>query len=240
MIAPGVDSVREQLWLLAHDDDRGLSPLIDRRAIGIGLAGATLIDLMLSDSITIDDGYVYPHQQEPTRAARHAAGSRSPTRESPPGTANPLTASVLHMIRDLHAVRITDVLRDPGLRLYERTFAALIAAGIVIEHRRTLRSTRYRLDDPATSGWVRSQFTRRLYRPVTATAALDGLCALIWALNLHSRLVLPYSTAEADTLLHTIVDELPARAGPDAPAIAIANLAIAVRHAVGDLATSAF
>ncbi len=43
-------SMREQLWLLAHDH-RDLRPLIDVRALAIGLAAAVLTDLASRPSV---------------------------------------------------------------------------------------------------------------------------------------------------------------------------------------------
>lgn len=217
-----IASVRDQLWLLAHDETRDLRPRLDVRALNVGLAGATVVDLLLQDRVHLRDGRV--------RLRGYQTGP----------TADPIAAAVLTTIRDRREPRLAELLRDPTLHLYDRTVAALIAAGTLVEHRRLLRGSRYRLVDDAIAPWIRSQFIRRLYKTDVRDSALDALCALVWALNLHSTLLLPYSTAEADTILRTITEQIPARAGTVSRLAVIPHLAGLVRHAIGDLATAPF
>lgn len=216
-----VDSLRDQIWLLGHDETRDLQPRIDARALGVGLAGATVADLLIEGHLVIQEGCVSPQ------------GRGRP--------ADPVAAAVLEMIRERpEAPLLTDVLRAPIARFSERVHALLIANGIVYEERRTLRGARYRLvnDDAAT--WIRHDFVRRLYRNDLPDAAVDTLCALVWALKLHHTLVLPYPTSEADDILRAITDEIPVRAGPTSRYFAIPQIAFGIRHAIGDLATAVF
>jgi hypothetical protein len=68
----------------------------------------------------------------------------------------------------------------------------------------------------------------------------DCLCALVLALNLHSVLVLPFSTSEAEQILAEITGGIPARAGRGTPLSIVPQLVQIVRNAVGDLATAPF
>lgn len=230
-----ITGVRERLWLLAHDDQRDMRPHVDTRALGIGLVAAALSDLLRHNLITVRQGVIYP----------------APGRDDPLG-GDPIAASILTAIRDDGTSRLADVLRgaradtagttfNPYLRVYERTQAALVAIGTLVEHRRTLRPTQFRLADPHIVAWRRSQFNTRLVHHTSgADLPTDSLCALIWALNLHRMLLMPYSAGEAEVILLDITERIPARAGPGTPAAVIPQLARGVRRAVGDLATATF
>jgi len=52
-------SVRERLWLLAHDEYNDMRPRINVRALDIGLAAATLVDLLLWEHIKVAGGLIY-------------------------------------------------------------------------------------------------------------------------------------------------------------------------------------
>jgi hypothetical protein len=230
-MVPDIPSVRDRLWLLAHDETRDLEPHIDVRALEIGLTGATLTDLLLQDAIHIQQGQLY-------LTGRHVRA-----------TSDPVAAAVLHIIGDgqsrtppdpKQAPRLIDVLRDPSLRMYARTQGMLIAAGVLVEQRRRMRGTTHHLDPANTNQWLRSQFNRRLLNTDDPDATLDCLCAMVGALNLHSALVLPYDTDEADAILRAVIQSIPKRAGRGSALAFIPKLAAQVRHAVGDLATAAF
>ncbi len=230
-----ITGVRERLWLLAHDDQRDMRPHVDTRALGIGLVAAALSDLLRHTLITVRQGVIYP----------------APGRVDSLG-GDPIASGILTAIRDDGTSRLADVLRgaradtagttfNPYLRVYERTQAALVATGTLVEHRRTLRPTQYLLADPHIAAWHRSQFnTRLVHHTGGADLATDSLCALIWALNLHRMLLMPYPPGEAQGILLDITERIPARAGPDTPAAVIPQLARSVRRAVGDLATATF
>ncbi|MEV6598818.1 GPP34 family phosphoprotein [Actinoplanes sp. NPDC051346] len=216
-----VASLRDQLWLLGHDETRDLQPRIDARALAVGLAGATVTELLIDQHIVVNQGCIYP------------SGRGKPT--------DPVAAAVLATIRSLsHAPLLGDVLREPVPRFAERVHALLVATGVLYEERRTLRGARYRLVNDNSVTWIRSEFVRRLYRSDIDDPAVDTLCALIWALNLHTTLVLPYSTGEADDILRTITEQIPVRAGPMSPFFAIPHIALGVRATIGDLATAPF
>ncbi len=221
MISRALAGVRERLWVLAHDEKREMRPLIDVRALSIGLTAATITDLLLQHRVTVQHGRVHVTGRDPKPAE------------------DPVADSVLRFVQDQHRPFVRDMLRDPGLRLYQRTQAALIAAGVLIEERRRFRSPRLILDN-ATATWIRGEMTRRFFRTEPVDLVTDSLCALTWALNLHRTLVLAYDPAEADTILRAITEDIPVRAGPGSRLAAVPYLANGVREAVGDLATAAF
>lgn len=214
----GVASLRDQLWLLGHDESRDLQPRIGARALSVGLAGATITDLLISNHLVLHQGHVYPN-----------------VRGRP---ADPVAAAVLETIRGLsQAPLLGDVLREPIPRFAQRIHALLVATGTIYKERRALRGARYRLVDDNSVAWIRSEFVRRLYRFDINVPAVEALCALVWALNLHAALVLPYSTGEADDLLRTITDQIPKRAGPRSPFFAVPQIALAVRIATRQATT---
>ncbi len=226
-------SMRERLWLLAHDD-RDLRPLIDVRALAIGLAAAVLTDLMLHDCISIN------------------GDSINLDRETGPAD-DPITADILTALDVTPAPSLQDVLhaarpdlpedpRNPFQRLHERTVAGMVAADILVEQRRTFRSTRYNLVDPSLASWTRGQFNRRLvysHGPADDLST-DILCTLAWALNLHHKLLMPFNAAEASPILLSITDRIPKQAGKRSPLTIMPHLARTIRHTIGDLATAAF
>jgi hypothetical protein len=226
-------SVRDRLWLLAHDES-GMRPLIDVRALDIGLTGAVLADLLLSEHIEIRQGRLYPY-------GRH--------RED---VTDPIASDILAAITAGAGLWLPEVFRSaraetaagpwsPFQRLYTRTLAELVAAGGLTAEQRLLRSTRYQAADPYLMSSVRAQFNRRLaFLNDPANPAVDSLCALAWALNLHSGLHMPFNSSEADDILAGIVKQISVRARPPSPLAMLPELAEGVRHAVGDLATAPF
>jgi Golgi phosphoprotein 3 GPP34 len=227
-------SVRDRLWLLAHDESR-MRPLIDVRALDIGLTGAALADLLLNERIEIKRGYLYPY-------GRH--------RED---VTDPIASDILAAITAGAGLWLPEVFRSaraettvrpwsPFQRLYTRTVAELVAAGGLTAEQRFIRSTRYQAADPYLLPSVRAQFNRRLaFLNDPADPGVDSLCALAWALNLHSGgLIMPFSSSEAETILAGVVKQIPVRAQPPSPLAMLPELADGVRHAVGDLATAPF
>lgn len=221
--------MREQLWLLAHDH-RDLSPLIDVRALAIGLAAAVLTDLVQQRRITIQ-------------------GDTIQLADEPGPADDPITADILAALHVTPAPSLRDVLhaarpdlpedpRNPFQRLHKRT----VAADILVEQRRTFRATRYDLVDPSLASWTRGQFNRRLVYSDGPADDLntDVLCALAWALNLHHKLLMPFNAAEASPILLSITDRIPKRAGKSSALTIMPHLARTIRHTIGDLATAAF
>jgi Golgi phosphoprotein 3 GPP34 len=231
-----VSGVRDRLWLLAHDEHHELRPLIDVRALGIGLVAATLTDLLLHDRIYVQHGLIYLN-------SRHTGPA-----------ADPIATDILEAITEEQAPHIAEVVRgaradllddgyNPYRRLYDHTIAGLVVAGHLLEQRRRLRSVRLQFADPNLVTSIRADLRERLvmyYSRGQMDPAADCLCALVLALDLHSVLVLPFSTSEAEQILLEITGGIPVRAGRGSPLTIVPQLVQIVRNAVGDLATAPF
>jgi hypothetical protein len=228
-------SVRERLWLLAHDEYTDMRPRINVRALDIGLAAAALVDLLLWDRITVDGGLIYFNADN--RGAVGDPIARDILRAIAAGPA-PRLAEVLHEAR----AELLGGVPSPFQDLYQHTRAVLVAGGYLSEQRRRLRGTRYTLSDSTLIFSIRGQlnYVLALYPRGASSLASDCLIALIWALELHSRLPMPYSTGEAEPILNGITWDIPRHAGKESPLTVVPHLATLVRHTVGDLATSAF
>jgi hypothetical protein len=230
-----VISVRERLWLLGHDERDDLRPHIDVRALGIGLAAAALIDLLMENRIRVSHGLIFRAPEPQGTPADLIARDILSSLETGPA---PRLAEVL---REARADLVDDV-QTPYQRLYQRTRAGLVAAGFLREQHRRLRSTRYYLSESGEKLLDRGRLSYRvtMYSRAPKDLAMDSLIALVWALNLHSRLQMSYSTSEADPMLRHITEQIPQGAGQGSPLTVVPHLARLVRTTVGDLATAAF
>jgi len=243
----GIASVREQLWLLGHDDYGDLRPVIDRRALGIGLAAAALVDLLLQGLIEVKHGLI----------CRSSEALDDPgvyrTSEALGLADDPIGSEILSFLGRGPAPRLAEVLREsraepfgttrtPFQRMYRRTRAGLVKAGRLEEEHRRLLPNLYRLTNSTVIPAIRGQFNHRLamYHKAGADLAMDSLLALVWALNLHSKLPMPYSPSEADPILLAITDQIAGTAGTGSPLTVVPDLAHLVRNTIGDLATAAF
>jgi len=228
-------SVRERLWLLAHDEHDDMRPRINVRALDIGLAAAALVDLMLWDRIKVGGGLVLLNPDN-----RVTVG-------------DPIARNILNAIAQGPAPRLAEVLHEaraellggapsPFQGLYQHTRAVLVAGGYLSEQRRLLWGTRCMLSDSALIFTIRGQMNHVLVLHPRGASSLanDCLIALVSALDLHSRLPMPYSTSEAEPILKAITAAIPRRAGEGSPVSVVPHLVELVRHAIGDLATAAF
>jgi hypothetical protein len=228
-------SVRERLWLLAHDEYNDMRPRINVRVLDIGLAAAALVDLLLWDRITVDGGLI--HWNADNRGTVGDPIARDMLRVIAAGPA-PRLAEVLHEAR----AELLGGAPSPFQDLYQHTRAVLVAGGYLAEQRRRLWGTRYTLADSTLIFSIRGQlnYVLALHPRRSASLANDCLIALVWALELHSRLPMPYSTSEAEPILSAITGDIPRHAGEGSPVTVVPHLVQLVRHAVGDLATAAF
>lgn len=214
--------VRSGLWLLAHDEDRRMHPHLGLQALGIGLAGAALIDLLHAGRVRLTEGRV------------HVLDDWS--------SSGDLIADDIQLrIRALsEPPPLVPLLRDLGPGLYESTRTELLEAGVIQCHRQRLRRSQYGLTRPGTTVRMRAKIAHRATDHLIARDfATDALCALTIALGLHECLVLVYCTArEAGPLLRLVTDHIPQTQESPAAAV-VPGIATAVSHAVGDLATAA-
>lgn len=231
-----ISSLREQVWLLAHDEQYDLRPRIDVRALGIGLVAAVLVDLLLQERIYVQQGLIYTNRERSGPAV------------------DPIATDILSSIGEDHPPRVAEVVRgargdlpddgqNPYQRLYERTLAGLVAAGHLLEQRRRLRTTRHQFTDSHLVTPIRASLRHRLVmdpRKQPVDPAVDCLCALVLSLNLHRTMVFPFSTDETERVLLHITGGIPALAGKGPSLTIVPQLVQIVRYAVSDLATAPF
>ncbi|GAA2891373.1 hypothetical protein Acy02nite_74900 [Actinoplanes cyaneus] len=225
MRRPGLDPVlvREQFFVLAHDETRHMKPRLHVPALAAGLAGATVMDLLIAERVTIESGTVVPdwHQRE--------------------STGDPVTDDVLAIIMArTPGPALPALIRSAAPGLYERTTAALVHRGLIVElPARRWRKKEYEIADEGVAVRVRAKVGYRMDGRDQPTPDADCLCGLVSALGLHGAL-LRGTRAEVEPLLLKVMAELPERARPSrhpvgrAPAVAAAVLAV-----VQDLATAA-
>lgn len=230
-----VFNLREQLWLLAHDDRyTPLRPLVDVRALNVGLVAATVIDLLRADLIRIGAGTVY------------VAG------QSQGLLGDPIGAALLAALDNEQAPLLVDLLRaacadrsgdvpNPFQDGYEHTRTALTVAGHLRVERRLLRSPCYHLVDPQLIAPIRNRLNHRLvYHERDDNADIDCLSALTLGVGLQHGLRTPFEPAEAERILWAVTDNIAHRAGPHSPLAAVPYLVHTVRNTIGDLATAPF
>jgi Golgi phosphoprotein 3 (GPP34) len=167
----GTGRIADELWLLAHHEVSGRAHL-QPRALGLGLAGGLLAELLLDDAITITAGAV-------------TAGP------APPG--GQLTAQVAARIAaedPVHPVR--DWLAFLGRTAPGEVAARLERAGYLVPApRRAWRATRWAPADPdcAFAPVARIKAALDPSRPALVTgvvlAALAGACGLGARLGLY-------------------------------------------------------
>lgn len=226
-----IASVRGRLWLLIHDDD--LRPRIPAGAIGVGLVAAALTDLLLDGCVRVEQGRIHPQAD----------------RSGPAGDA--IAAEFLQAIVAERMPRLAEVLRgvrsnrggarrSPYGRLYERTAAGFVDAGLLRRARLPIGRCRYRLAEPNLMSAIRAQLTDRLHDPqAPAGLDVDALCGLAWALDLHKG-VCPGVTGEAERTLRDITELLPARAGRGSALAVMPHLVRLVRSTAGSLTVAPF
>lgn len=230
-------SVRQRLWLLGHNGQRDLERVVNGRVLQIGLMAATLTDLMLGGHVYFDSGWV-------CRDFRPGEARSTP---------DPIAAAVLYQVTDERGVPVDDLLRsasaDPDdqpshlyARLYERTVAELVAAGILLEQQRTFRPAAYAAADQddlsARSGLLKNRLV--FHHGERNDLSIDCLCALAWALGLHATLITTYDQARTECILRDITDGLAAVEHPYSVLAAVPYLADCVRGVVGELAAAPF
>jgi hypothetical protein len=223
---PGLDPtlVREQFFLMAHDEDRQMRPRLHVPALSAGLAGATVMDLLIAQRAAVESGAVHPDRFQ---------------RES---TGDPVTDDALTMIMEVvPAPPLPELIRALAPGLYERTTAALVHKGVIVEGppRRWRRGRDYEIADTGIAVRVRAKVGYRIERRDGPTADADCLCALVAATGLHATL-LRGDRSEVEPLLQRVIQELTQYAWPHRhPIGGVPVVAQAVRTVIQDLATSA-
>ena len=231
-----------ELYLLAHDDDTG-ERHINEQALAIGLAGALLVELVLSENIVVGwvfDDYDHQWHERPGQLfiARHGP------------TGSPLLDAALAAInRIVYAQPRGEHLRIwmqsfAANDLYERVHAAMVTAGVI---RRTIRRRYGGLVKTETYLPVEVAYPTRVrtrvrdaivfhepskYRPPAAPDDDSvALCGLTLALELTEFLYRNQPNREINDWLQVVVD----RHGNDA----ISAIIRAVDAGRGDVAVAA-
>ncbi|MFI6130283.1 GPP34 family phosphoprotein [Micromonospora sp. NPDC051141] len=218
-------SLRDELFLLGHDDDTG-QPHIHRQTLALGLAGAVLIDLFLAGRIALD-----------TTDDTGPGGEQRLRLHLDRPVGDLIADTALASIRYAHPTPpLRGWLRGFAADLYDRTRAGLQAGGILRHDvRRRLgglaRTNRYL---PTDLKWPVVARARLHYiatgrsQPDNHTAALGGLIA---TLGLTNHLYLADDTAALTVQLRTIAAQHHQQ---------VRDIIAAVDAAVGDLATAAY
>jgi hypothetical protein len=200
-----------------------MRPRLHVPALAAGLAGATVMDLLIAQRIMIESGTAVPDRYQ---------------RET---TGDPVSDDVLAIIMDkTPGPPLPVLIRATAPGLYERTTAALVHRGLLVEGApRRWRKKEYQLADEGVAVRVRAKAGYRIDGRDGPSPDADCLCGLVSALGLHGAL-LRGTRAEVEPLLRQVMRELPERARPSrhpvgqAPAVAAAVLGV-----VQDMATSA-
>ncbi|XBP96598.1 GPP34 family phosphoprotein [Micromonospora sp. CCTCC AA 2012012] len=217
--------LRDELFLIGHDDDTG-RPHLHRQALAAGLAGATLIDLFLTGRVRLD----------PTDTDLPAPEQRLYLHTHQPVGDLIADAALTTLRHTLGAPPLKTWLRGFTDDLYERTRAGLVTAGILRQHHHRRLGGLFRIDTwlITHTRWAVVPRARLCYLaagrepPTNHTAALAGLVAV---LGLTPHLYLDADTATLAARLRAVA----ARHHPTVQAITTA-----VDAAIGDLATATY
>jgi hypothetical protein len=207
--------LRDELFLLGHDDDTGACHL-HPTTLAIGLAGAALIDLWQARRITVEGGNILVLAREPV--------------------GEPLTDAALTAIQQANKKpTVRGWLRWCAEDYYERSRASLITVGILRRSTRRrlglLKTETYELTNMAWSVRPRAQLRYVVAgheRPDSQSAALAGL---VDVLGLGPFL---YVGQPTDTL-RRVLRELLDRHHP-----AVREITAAIDAAIGDIAVAVY
>lgn len=189
----GTGRIADELYLLAHDDVTGKS-FLQPRALGIGLAGALLAELMLADAVRIRAGRIELPSRGPDLdlgrdpVGRHVLGLLLAERES-------------HPLRDWLLFFGADAEENVARRLSRAGYVAEVSCG------RLWRKHRWVPADPdcAFAPLIRVKTVLEHTRPMAVPdVVLTGLAV---ACGLGSR-VLPFGPAGARGNVESSVGKL--------------------------------
>jgi hypothetical protein len=170
--------VRDELYLLAHDDEG--KPLINLAMLGVGLSAALLIDLTLRGEIDAASGYVLARPRPNPEANRPAGGGIA-----------------WHALNELAAGRarppaIDEVMLVWQSAMYERVRGELVAAQVLhsVKVRRLglMSTTRYMPIEEAPVVRARTTLRRTIAGMIPPTTGTGALCGLIAELQLERAL----------------------------------------------------
>jgi hypothetical protein len=205
-------TVRDRLFLIAHDEERGLSPHVRPELLDFGLAGAVLIDLLLARCVSV--------QRERVLIGRWRGY-----------TGDVITDSTMqNLITRGASVPVRDFIFETAPTMYLRVQGILVAGGVLRPHRRWLRAVGYRSSDQGSSVIARATVRDLVLaaahqRPIHHRAGSDALAALVRALRLYAPLALELPDSQIRALLDENTIGIRNRAKPDTPAYAVPYVA---------------
>jgi hypothetical protein len=197
--------LRAELYLVAHDDDRG-GPHVHPQTLAVGLAGAILLELWLA-------GRVFPGWRFDAHAGQWRPWPGHLAVADPAGIGDPLADAALAAVRHTHRGSPPDhQLRDwlrhfAATDVYERVRANMVAAGMLRRGSRRryglARTECYLVVDPAwavrararlraAAGWHADPYRLPSQEPDRQCVAL---CGLVDVLELVPFLYAPDVTA---------------------------------------------
>jgi hypothetical protein len=172
-------TMREDVFLLAHDDAGKL--LIPETSLGAGLAGATLIGLLLDGKVGVGDGRLEVFDDKPTGDAEADATLDAIGANTAPCGPRAWVSWISH-------------------GAYERVGDAMVEAGlvkrIVVRRLGFVPLTRTQASDQADLVRVRSRVRYAIHGRDLPDAETAALCGLVRVLRLERSLLLSMSAAD--------------------------------------------
>lgn len=186
----GTGLVADDLYLMAHDDAAG-RPFLQPRALGLGVAGGLLAELMLAGKLRLSGGWLTPADPAPPHddLGRFVLGLVLSEREP-------------HPARDWLAFLARTSASDVAVRLGRAGYLAQVAA------RRPWHASRWVPADPDCAFAPLGRARPALEAPGQASAHGTILAGLAVACGLGSRL-LPYGPPGARRNLAIALQRLP-------------------------------
>jgi hypothetical protein len=218
--------VRDEVFLLGHDEDYGYRPRVPPASLAVGLAGAVFVDLLLAGDVQAANGHVAGR----SRYVRHDL--------------DPICARVVADLAMTGAwISLREAVTGTATDLYERTLIQLITTDVITAKARRFGRVKYRPADENDVAHARHYPRHRAQALDRATAepdpATDALCALIRALRIEATLYLELPADDLRTRLDTITAQY-ATNHPDPHLTAIPDLITAVETALGDVAVAVY
>jgi hypothetical protein len=223
------------VFLLGHNPDQHFEAFINPSTLAAAMAGAVLADLVLTHRITIDaEGLArVGNNPRPCDNAIQAEVAALIATGPPTGLDGGRHRYQPFPVRDLLTLLRPD--------LYDRTQAALLAAGILTraDHRvlGLFTRSRYRILDERVLIRLRAEVRYAVQRATTDDLQVAAICTLIRATRMLDTLILPMPTDDLIGRLNHIVRRL-AQTPP--PYAAIADIGAAVEAVAGDIAVAVY
>lgn len=178
----------DDFFFAAHDDLNGKCRLTER-AIGLGLAGALLAELVLFRKITVHRGQAVVLDRRPPRdAVAHAV--------------------LDELVRERDPRDVRDWLRYLGRNAHELVAQRLVLAGHVRATQRRFRATVYRPVDMNTAAWPITRLAQKLARQ-EQVALPDVVLAGLFRTTGIDRYVRTEAATEVGRYLDHLVAHLP-------------------------------